>query len=421
MMIKKKGEVLGEWWFATNTDQRWLGTLYLEIDRTSKLEITIPLPDFKLPSTSFPFVMNGMNQYGVPISLLFCGPPQSRNTFAFTIFEFSAGYSLIGIHVTSVDAFHVDSLTLGIQHLDRWAGFSGFNNPNTPDLDFQIGYKQPVTQVFQMTSEMTVELFSSFDYQQSWKGYLIGEDFSIRFRTKGKLSLQDCNTLITAFRHLLHFAVLQQVYPTFVTGNKEGLGNQLGDQFIPQDISIYSSLLREEIESEIDSSRWIFRFSDVQNDFGAFFERWFLFLTKFEEAFAGYMSIVYHGMPGNLTLLCLTQALEAYHSIKFTSHKTQKFEKKIFEMTQPHIASLKGLVDDCELFCKTVLHNRNYYTHYNPVWQRDGLVVSGGELTRLNEKLKIIFQMNVLADNGIPVERFTRLRQQLASHIIDYV
>jgi hypothetical protein len=50
-----------------------------------------------------------------------------------------------------------------------------------------------------------------------------------------------------------------------------------------------------------------------------------------------------------------------------------------------------------------------------------GNVAERADLIRLNEKLRLIFQMCVLTDLGIPAARFNRLRRQLASEIIEYL
>jgi hypothetical protein len=47
-------------------------------------------------------------------------------------------------------------------------------------------------------------------------------------------------------------------------------------------------------------------------------------------------------------------------------------------------------------------------------------VAEKADLWRMNEKLKLLFQMCVLTDLGIPADRFSRLRRQLATEFIDY-
>jgi hypothetical protein len=79
------------------------------------------------------------------------------------------------------------------------------------------------------------------------------------------------------------------------------------------------------------------------------------------------------------------------------------------------------LVPNIASFAEQVRDNRNYYTHHDPAIKQRGRVVSGARLFRLNEKLRLLFQMCVLTEMKIPADRFLRLRRQLATYIIDYI
>jgi hypothetical protein len=87
----------------------------------------------------------------------------------------------------------------------------------------------------------------------------------------------------------------------------------------------------------------------------------------------------------------------------------------------PHASSLSGLVANRDAFAAEVAKTRNYYTHHNPDDLATGAVAKRAELVRMNEKLRLVFQMCVLTDLGIPADRFNRLRRQLATEIMDYV
>jgi hypothetical protein len=228
--------------------------------------------------------------------------------------------------------------------------------------------------------------------------------------------------LINAFRHLLHFAILKPVFPLQITAENDGYGDTLDGHFFPNEIELRGALIKEPVESEPSwiSERWMFQFKDVQQDFGKFMAKWLDYVNTFDEALGCYFTTVYHRLTHEVEHLCLTQAFEAYHGTKFASHKEHAFEDKVRELAELNKPSLRGLVDDVADFATTVVHNRNYYTHHNPKWKQDGRVVSGAKLYRLNEKLRLIFQMCVLADMGIPADRFARLRRQLASQIIEY-
>jgi len=177
--------------------------------------------------------------------------------------------------------------------------------------------------------------------------------------------------------------------------------------------------MHDDVKSEIDPDQWVFQFPDVQNDFGAFCSRWFHASLTYEEALSCYFTTVHHPLPDSVRHLCLTQALEAYHGVKNAAHHND-FELKIRELAEAHRRNLPGLFDDPLDFATTVRHNRNYYTHHNPKWLSYGRVLLGTDLFRLNEKLRVLFQACMLDELRISPERCSRLRRQLATHIVNY-
>jgi uncharacterized protein YeaO (DUF488 family) len=205
-----------------------------------------------------------------------------------------------------------------------------------------------------------------------------------------------------------------------MTAYQNGHGYQVGDRWIDRDIEIWCSGLRK-AKSEIPiSDCWVFRFDDVRSTFEVFIRKWLEYVERFDEALSCYSCTVYHSLTDVLHHLNLTQALEAYHGVRFASHDERGFEAKIKQLASLHMGALDGLVDDPADFASRVLCTRNYYTHHNPKWLELGKVAKKAELWRMNEKLKLLFQMCVLTDNGIPADRFSRLRRQLATEIIDF-
>jgi hypothetical protein len=248
----------------------------------------------------------------------------------------------------------------------------------------------------------------------------IREDAALTFRSKAGFSLGRCNELVGAVRLLVHLAVLKKVYPVWMTAYQNGHGYKLGDQWIDQEIGIWSSILREAKSEPPIPDHWVFRFDDVRGDFAGFVRKWLDYTEKFAEALNCYSSTIYHSLTNELAHLSLTQALEAYHGTRFSSHHKHEFQAKIEELGDLHAASLRGLVDDVGDFAERVLCTRNHYTHHNPKWSATGKVAEKADLWRMNEKLKLLFQMCVLSDLGIPADRFNRLRRQLATEVMDY-
>jgi hypothetical protein len=205
-----------------------------------------------------------------------------------------------------------------------------------------------------------------------------------------------------------------------VTGYKDGHGYTVGETWLDQDIEIVSSILSEPKSEPRFPENWLFQFTNLRGDFATFVGSWLKYTEDYAESLGCYSSTVYHSLTSELAHLSITQALEAYHGVKFSSHHKQDFQTKVRQLTMPHLSSLYGLIENIDDFAERVLCTRNYLTHHNPRWLKTGKVAQRAELIRLNEKLRLIYQMCVLTDLGIPSQRFGLLRRQLATQIIDY-
>ncbi|MDB6122520.1 MAG: hypothetical protein JWQ71_1513 [Pedosphaera sp.] len=420
--MKEKREIVGQWWLPSTADQPWVGSLVLEPSKGPRLRVTVPKAYFSLSKEETPPILHGRNECGIPNTLLFPGRPRSQGAAALSQLDFSVGYAVLGVEFPNRESFLVHSLAIKMQHLYEWGGITGFTNEHqNPFESIHVHYKQPDEQSFVINSDLSLELQSPFSFKNNLSEKNLRESLSIWFNSNQGLAFSKCQELIDALRSMLHFAILSPVYPLQINARIKDYGHTFENKFIAHDIEIWSSIIREPVESEFFPDRWVFQFKDVQSDFGIFFSKWMDLAQKYREPLECYFTTIYHPLPHSVEHLCLTQAFEAYHGIKFGSHKQQDFKGKVQELTETYKEHLNGLVDDAEEFATTVTHNRNHYTHYNPKWKQEGRVVEGAKLYRLNEKLRLIFQMCVLSDMGISAQRFVRLRRQLADHIVEYV
>src|ERR1035441_4932605 len=354
-----------------------------------------------------------------PITLLFPGSSGAHGGMSLSQMNFTAGYAVLGIELADAAAFSVHELTFGVQHLHEWVGISGFTRAehDTPG-ESHIHYKCLEDQLFSISPSLSLALHVAASGRTSLSERVLREDTCLAFHAPSGLSLADCNELITAVRHMLHFAVLSRIYPMRMTAVRNEHGYHLEERFIPHGIELWNSIIRERVESEFLDERWVFRFSDVQPRFAAFFADWLKFCRDYQEALRCYSTTVYHRLPDSVEHLCLAQALEAYHGTKFGK---QTFLARIRALAQKLTPHVPGLVPNIASFAEEVRDNRNYYTHHDPAIKQRGRVLSGAKLLRLNEKLRLLFQMCVLTEMKIPADRFLRLRRQLATYIIDYI
>jgi hypothetical protein len=423
--MSEKRDIAGLWWLPTNPDERWAGTLTLEQNKSPKLTIAVQKSAFEAfgQKLSAPPVIHGCDQNGSPISLIIPGWPRTRGGMALSQVEYSAHYAILNLEVSHQDDFKVNEFTLRMQHLQGWFGVTGFLRPelNSPEVDLCIRYKNPKDEAFPIGKDLSVEFRPGYTLHNGFNERKLQENINVTFVSKDGMNLSQCKEFLNDFRLLLHFATLREIYPLEIKARKEGHGSTHEGEFIYQDIEIWNSIIKEEVSADWHPNEWIFKFADVRQKFSDFFSSWIKLTADHEEALSCYCATVYHKLSTTIEHLCLTQALEAYHGVKFASRKQQNFCGKIQALTEAHKEHLKGLVDNAVEFAEIVRDNRHYYTHHNPEDLKAGRIVSGAKLIRLNEKLELIFQMCVLTEMGIPAERFSRLRRQLAFDIIEFV
>jgi ApeA N-terminal domain 1 len=421
--MSEERDIAGLWWLSTQPDERWIGALSLKVDEDAKLTVDVPKSAFKSLTEKLAAAptIHGHDQNGCLITLLQPGWPRTQGGSVLSKTTYSAHWALLGIQLHNQDDFKVNELAFRIQHLPNWIGLTGFLKTESRSANgFSIHYELPKDESFVINNELSVEFRPGYSFNDGLHSKKLEEQIGIAFISKNGIDLSTLKQLLHALRSLLHFATLKRVYPLEIKAKKDGHGYMLNEIFHSQAIELWNSIIKEDVESDFSSDRWIFQFSDIRSRFSEFFNNWLQFIESFEEAINCYFTTVYHIPPTEVEHLCITQALEAYHGIKYASHKQRNFSGKIQELTNTYKDHLKGLVDNVVEFAETVRDNRHYYTHHNPEDLKAGRVVKGAKLIRLNEKLKLIFQMCVLTEMGIPSERFPRLRRRLASDIIEF-
>lgn len=416
-----KREIKSFWWSPDHPEARWFGTLTLERGEGPQLELIVERGSSDLDKHPLGPVIHGKDEHGKPITLFFAGSSGDTTSGAVMTRRLSAGYALLGVALPNVESFVVNELRVQVQHLHGWLGITGFiHGGELAEKEIITRYRHPEELVFSISADLEIGVGMFFNAHNGFQRESVEEEASFAFRSKAGMSQRRCLNLLNALRLLLHLASLKKVYPVRMDAMRDDYGFQFGERWIRHEVEVWSSGIREAKSEPPIPDHWMFRFEDVRARFADFMLEWLDYTEKFDEALGCYSSTIYHSLTSELAHLSLTQALEAYHGVRFSSHHKQEFQAKITELGNLQAASLAGLVDDVPAFAERVLCNRNYYTHHNPKWLATGNVVKGAELIRLNEKLKLLFQMCVLTDLGIPADRFSRLRRQLATQIIEY-
>ncbi len=415
--------IKGFWWRPGASNARWFGILK---QTGSNIELTcysdtgpIPLVDGTPGGT-----LHGRDERARPVTLLIVSLDGSRSTGAMASVRLDVGYVLVGVHVKNIESFKVRAADVRIQQLYGWLGLTGFNcQTNTPSsANVGITYTPPDWIVHQM-GDSGDRICLGLDTINTMRGpsQKVEEQATVSFESDTGFDFKQVRDLITAMRTLLHFAILKPVY-TVAIRLRDVDSSEEGEGSSARRVEVWSKAFHEsETEFPHDSS-WVFRFADFSDSFSSFFARWLRFRAENDEALGCYTTTIYSGLTSPVKNLCLTQALDAYHGVRFESHANPGFKSKIVELCNLSGAALEGLVDDIPGFAVQVKDTRDYFTHHNPDDLATRNVVTGTtELIRLNEKLKILFQSLVLVDIGVPEDRLIRLRRGIATQIVTYL
>ncbi len=166
-MTTEQREILGMWWLPNNTEERWVGTLTLEPDRSPRLTVTVPQGFFHL-ERQIPAVIHGHDQHGKPITLLFPSPPGSHSGAAISQIDFSANYAVLGLDLPDHNAFSAHSLMLRMQHLHEWSRITGFRSGEPSTFhDVNIRYTLPEDQKFTIDSDLSLELRAAYSFKHN--------------------------------------------------------------------------------------------------------------------------------------------------------------------------------------------------------------------------------------------------------------
>jgi len=303
-------EIEGLWWFPKNPSTKHRGVLKISSDARPVLNLTIvesTLYDgLSLPQNED--LILGLDCYGNFLTLVYCSRSSRKLRGCFAYIRYHALTALKGIELDCPN-FEVNKITFNVHHLAEWVGRKGLDF-SFSDNSISAQYQCPGDLSYRVDDLLDVDLISCPSASNSYSDVSISEETKIRFRSSVGLAWVKCQELVRSIRLLLHFAILNPIYPTSFSASKAGNGKFVGGQFREQGIAIWTSLLRESVDPEVIDGRWVFKLNDLKEDFGVFLKRWFTFLNDFEEALLCYSTTVYHPVPDSVYHLCLRACLK---------------------------------------------------------------------------------------------------------------
>jgi hypothetical protein len=389
----------------------------------------------------------------------------------FSSISFNVEYVFRKIHFEYEQDIKLKSISVQYSHLQKWVGKSGMQF-SVEENKIWMSYQPPSD--IHLTKIGSLDLYITFSSVCVYPFYPDAYNASIEQKTYLTIQnpcnkpIDDCVNLLIKFSDLLSFAMTEATSVIKVAGKadvilEKPVQKANGDFALEKEaretqVIIIFGLWNPTKSSEINlSPNELFRFSDIENNLGSFFEAWINKREEYEPVFDLLMATMYaSSLYLHYKFLNIIQALEAYHTSKYEgSYQDKKIYKKgLFKkfievlndfpsesdnqengISDEFRNALKGKLKnqtsftletrlkeilnkvssllpnkpdfignekDRELFSKRASETRNALTHHNK--EKRQQAARGRELFQLFHTLTVILQICLLRELNLPDE-----------------
>lgn len=461
-------ELIGSFY---SSDLKEIGQVKISsIEGESNLTSGVPL-DFIKPEE---IIILGLLDNNEKITLYRCSG--QVKTFEFTkltaSLSFNVEYVFRKIHFEYEQDIKLKSISVQYSHLEKWVGKSGMQF-SVEENEIWMSYQPPSS--IHLAKIGSLDLYITFSSVCDYPFYPNAYNASIEQKTYLTIQnpcnkpIDDCVNLLIKFSDLLSFAMTKATSVIKVTGKADVIHEKFvqqanGDFALEKEVRetqviIIFGLWNPTKSSEINLSpnEMLFRFSDIENNLGSFFEAWINKKEESEPVFDLLMATMYaSSLYLHYKFLNIIQALEAYHTSKYEgSYQDKKIYqkglyKKFIEVLDkfpsesnnqengisdefrnalkgklknqtsftletrlkeilnkvssllPNKPDFIGNEKDRELFSRRASETRNALTHHNK--EKRQQAARGRELFQLFHTLTVILQICLLRELNLPDE-----------------
>lgn len=392
--------------------------------------------------------IHGLIDFYQPITLHRCTPFGDR---------LLAGIAFIGCFFEKEDDLVFDSVRVRYTDLDNWVGITGFTksfelNRERYVLDGSLEYETP-KQIDHKVGDLTFSIFHKLRAEKFVFNDIHLKQFTyIEISSENGTRYDDYHRkVILPLREFFQVALNKAVFPLTLYGYSH-LGLDRRGNVFEKGIAIcfVAEGATSEEPTPFDPFRILFHYSDVQEHWGMYLQKWFEIAEKLRPILDLYFGLFY--IPPRYTdleLLILTQVLEAYHrrmhdgeylsvgkyapileelikAIPSTvnSDHRQKLEnllkfgyeyslgKRLKLIFEEILAPYEGLVNQLfpkrSEFINKLKDTRDYLTHYTDEL-REKSITDSREQNIYVDKVRLIIQLCFLAELGFPLETVERI------------
>lgn len=404
-------------------------------------------------------VIHGFDENNNPVTLFYCSTVRINNSTGLDTRSYHVHCGVVGRHFDSLDDFAFDGIRFRVNFLHPWKGYANFKAIAPHQEGFIWGFEPNFTKVFSLDEESTVQICDTRQSNRSVGKASVAEFNSNTYvetlwKTPHKWSaiLQWTNR----FRRLITLASGSPCHLLSIEGIRNDTMLSIGTDKTHKsmDVLISAPDISKEEENEAHI-RFLFSYSDVQEDFAGFLKSWFDYSDKLSSVLDLYFAVVFNKhLYMNHKFLFLVQALERYHAVQLgglrenpddykarfqrvrsamSNEDYQFYEAKlnwgnektllqrINELLQVRSLLLADLVEDSPKFAQIVKDTRNYYTHFDEKLRQQGKVLEGKQLLEMAHRLKGILEVLFLDDLKVGGDAVLRAKGRAKDYrVVEY-
>jgi len=343
--------------------------------------------------------------------------------------RYGAGVTLVGKHFGQGEKITFDEIAIRATDLNAWTRVSGFKTSlGFEELDdpgshaftsIKVHYEAPDEIRIPLSGGEEILIKFTAPAKGLWGGISdhveLTQEAALHLRFARKASLQDVLGRVSQIRNFLSLAVGRPVSVLSVSGFQDDYKRGGTSSLRPIELYWQIPYNPEPPDKARDSREMLFTLEEAQPEMSTVMRKWFLRQARLEPVFNLFFGTLYHpSLYLEVKFLAYAQAIETYDYRRRRKPSRKTFATRAHDVLAQCRTVSKKIVgptqEDLEAFVLNFRDTRNYYTHYDPRFERKA--ASGTDLFLLSIQLQAIIEMILLRELGFPCRAIDQILER---------
>ena len=400
---------LGIWWIPEKEDKEISGELTFHSNKSLDLKFVGGFTDSPFGEQDYTEIICGLTDDNKKITLYRCYKQPERFMHGYSPFVtiYSAMYCFIGILFNDISSIRFDKISIRLNGLKNWLGFSGWKFREEIESGeniwkFHKTESKPESWSWEINTHLKLQIrfLDIIPLSMRSRNEMVIEEipyFHLELYKKENLETT-LNEYVVPLERFISFAIDQpiritelefHVLDTYANNREKKI-----QCFFPRSKS-------KEVEENLRSFKMLFSFGCVKDNFGDIITKWFEKHKKFQPIFDIYVTLTYKiNALLYVDFLLTIQALEVYHRTAFSEKRKYTLKDRLKELFRKNGNLIQDDIPAKEEkeFIDYVVNARNYYTHYD----NDLNTEDTQKLSMTSYKLRNLLIVCILKEISLP-------------------